>query len=42
MSDPSPQYRDSLLFLEAHLRRTVPTDASLAVGLGTTLECGIL
>jgi SNF2 family DNA or RNA helicase len=75
VSDPSPQYRDSLLFLEAHLRRTVPTDASLAVGhlaamdalpyqlqpsvkalamprqrlliadavgLGKTLECGIL
>ena len=30
--DPSPQYRDSLLFIEALLRRTVPTDASLAVG----------
>ena len=75
VSDPSPRYRDSLLFLEAHLRRTVPTDASLvvgqraamdalpyqlepaakalamprqrlliadAVGLGKTLECGIL
>ncbi|MCT0210295.1 MAG: helicase [Cyanobium sp.] len=75
VADPSPQYRDSLLFLEAHLRRTVPTDASLvvghlaamdvmdfqlqpaakalamprqrlliadAVGLGKTLECGIL
>jgi len=75
VSDPSPLYRDSLLFLEAHLRRTVPTDASLAVGhlaamdalpyqlqpsakalamprqrlliadavgLGKTLECGIL
>ncbi|MCP9808362.1 DEAD/DEAH box helicase [Cyanobium sp. HWJ4-Hawea] len=75
VSDPSPQYRDSLLFLEAHLRRTVPTDAALAVGhlaamdalpyqlqpaakalamprarlliadavgLGKTLECGIL
>ena len=73
--DPSPQYRDSLLFIEAHLRRTIPTDASLAVGdraamdalpyqlqpaakalamprqrlliadavgLGKTLECGIL
>ena len=75
VSDSSPQYRDSLLFLEAHLRRTVPTDAALAVGhlaamdalpyqlqpaakalamprvrlliadavgLGKTLECGIL
>ena len=75
VADHSPQYRDSLLFLEAHLRRTVPTDASLvvghqaamdvmdfqlqpaakalamprqrlliadAVGLGKTLECGIL
>jgi hypothetical protein len=73
--DPSPQYRDSLLFIEAHLRRSVPTDAALvvghraamdalpyqllpaakalamprqrlliadAVGLGKTLECGIL
>jgi superfamily II DNA or RNA helicase len=73
--DPSPRYRDSLLFIEAHLRRSVPTDASLvvghraamdalpyqllpaakalamprqrlliadAVGLGKTLECGIL
>jgi len=71
----SPRYRDSLLFIEAHLRRSVPTDASLvvghraamdalpyqllpaakalamprqrlliadAVGLGKTLECGIL
>jgi hypothetical protein len=72
VTDPSPQYRDSLLFLEAHRRRTVPTDGSLvvghkaamdvmdvqlprhrqglggrlliedAVGLGKTLECGIL
>jgi ERCC4-related helicase len=75
VSDPSPQYRDSLLFLEAHLRRSVPTDGALvvghraamdalpyqlepaakalamprqrlliadAVGLGKTLECGIL
>ena len=75
VADPSPQYRDSLLFIEAHLRRTIPTDASLAVGdraamdaldyqlqpaakalamprqrlliadavgLGKTLECGIL
>ena len=75
VSDPSPQYRDSLLFIEAHLRRSVPTDAALvvghraamdalpyqllpaakalamprqrlliadAVGLGKTLECGIL
>ncbi|MEA5424283.1 DEAD/DEAH box helicase [Synechococcus sp. CCY9202] len=75
VADPSPQYRDSLLFIEAHLRRTVPTDGSLvvghraamdvmdfqlqpaakalamprqrlliadAVGLGKTLECGIL
>jgi hypothetical protein len=75
VSDPSPQYRDSLLFLEAHLRRSVPADAALvvghraamdalpyqllpaakplamprqrlliadAVGLGKTLECGIL
>jgi superfamily II DNA or RNA helicase len=73
--DPSPNYRNSLLFLEAHLRRTVPTGAELvighqaaidvmdyqlqpsakalsmprqriliadAVGLGKTLECGIL
>jgi superfamily II DNA or RNA helicase len=75
VSDPSPRYRDSLLFLEAHLRRSVPTDNVLvvghraamdalpfqlepaakalamprqrlliadAVGLGKTLECGIL
>ena len=75
VSDPSPRYCDSLLFIEAHLRRSVPTDASLvvghraamdalpyqllpaakalamprqrlliadAVGLGKTLECGIL
>jgi SNF2 family DNA or RNA helicase len=75
VSDKSPHYRDSLLFIEAHLRRTVPTDATLAVGdraamdalpyqlqpaakalamprqrlliadavgLGKTLECGIL
>jgi ERCC4-related helicase len=75
VGDPSPQYRDSLLFLEAHLRRSVPTDGALvvghraamdalpyqlepaakalamprqrlliadAVGLGKTLECGIL
>ena len=75
VSDKSPHYRDSLLFLEAHLRRTIPTDAALAVGdraamdalpyqlqpaakalamprqrlliadavgLGKTLECGIL
>ena len=73
--DPSPRYRDSLLFLEAHLRRSIPTDNALvvghraamdalpyqldpaakalamprqrlliadAVGLGKTLECGIL
>ena len=32
VSDPSPQYRDSLLFLEAHLRRSVPTDGALVVG----------
>jgi len=75
VQDNSPHYRDSLLFIEAHLRRTVPTDNSLAVGhlaamdplpyqlqpavkalsmprqrlliadsvgLGKTLECGIL
>jgi len=75
VSDPSPRYRDSLLFLEAHLRRSVPTDNAMvvghraamdalpyqlepaakalamprqrlliadAVGLGKTLECGIL
>ena len=75
VADLSPQYRDSLLFVEAHLRRTVPTDAALvvgdraamdalpyqlqpaakalamprqrlliadSVGLGKTLECGIL
>ena len=75
VQDHSPHYRDSLLFIEAHLRRTVPTDNSLvvgplaamdplpyqlipaakalamprqrlliadAVGLGKTLECGIL
>ena len=75
VADPSPLYRDSLLFVEAHLRRTVPTDAAVvvgdraamdalpyqlqpaakalamprqrlviadAVGLGKTLECGIL
>ena len=73
--DPSPRSRDSLLFIEALLRRSVPTDAALvvghraamddlpyqlvpaakalamprqrlliadAVGLGKTLECGIL
>ena len=73
--DPSDNYRDSLLFIEAHLRRTVPTGPELvighraamdvmdyqlqpaakalamprqrlliadAVGLGKTLECGIL
>lgn len=73
--DESSKYRDSLLFIEAHLRRTVPTDGRLvvghkaamnalpyqlvpsakalamprqrlliadAVGLGKTLECGIL
>ena len=75
VEDRSPHYRDSLLFIEAHLRRTVPTDDRLvvgpraamnslpyqlepaakalamprqrlliadAVGLGKTLECGIL
>lgn len=75
VGDPSPNYRDSLLFLEAHLRRTVPTGSELvvghraamdvmdyqlqpaakalamprqrlliadSVGLGKTLECGIL
>jgi hypothetical protein len=75
VSDPSPRYRDSLLLIEAHLRRSVPTDNALvvgqraamdalpyqlepaakalamprqrlliadAVGLGKTLECGIL
>ena len=75
VQDHSPHYRDSLLFIEAHLRRSVPTDDSLvvgplaamdplpyqqipaakalamprqrlliadAVGLGKTLECGIL
>ena len=75
VADPSPRYRDSLLFLEAHLRKTVPTGPELvvghraamdvmnyqlqpaakalamprqrlliadAVGLGKTLECGIL
>ena len=75
VQDPSDNYRDSLLFLEAHLRRTVPTGPELvighraamdvmdyqlvpaakalamprqrlliadAVGLGKTLECGIL
>ena len=26
VQDHSPHYRDSLLFIEAHLRRTVPTD----------------
>ena len=29
---PSPHYRDSLLFIEAHLRRSVPTDGALVVG----------
>jgi len=29
VSDPSPRYRDSLLFIEAHLRRSVPTDSAL-------------
>jgi SNF2 family DNA or RNA helicase len=75
VADSSDNYRDSLLFIEAHLRRTVPTGAELvighraamdvmdyqlqpaakalamprqrlliadAVGLGKTLECGIL
>ncbi|MFN6134143.1 MAG: SNF2-related protein [Synechococcaceae cyanobacterium] len=75
VGDGSDNYRDSLLFLEAHLRRTVPTGPELvighraamdvmdyqlvpaakalamprqrlliadAVGLGKTLECGIL
>ena len=75
VQDNSPQFRDSLLFIESHLRRTVPTDRSIsvgdraamdalpyqlepaakalamprqrlliadAVGLGKTLECGIL
>ena len=75
VQDHSPQYRDSLLFIESHLRRTIPTDSSIAVGdcaamdalsyqlipaakalamprqrlliadavgLGKTLECGIL
>jgi superfamily II DNA or RNA helicase len=75
VEDTSENYRDSLLFIEAHLRRTVPTGAELvighraaidvmeyqlqpaakalamprqriliadAVGLGKTLECGIL
>ena len=32
VQDPSPHYRDSLLVIEAHLRRTVPTDNSLVVG----------
>jgi hypothetical protein len=32
VGDPSPQYRDSLLFLEAHLRRSVPTDGALLLG----------
>jgi len=75
VGDSSDNYRDSLLFIEAHLRRTVPTGPELvighraamdvmdyqleptakalamprqrlliadAVGLGKTLECGIL
>jgi SNF2 family DNA or RNA helicase len=75
VGDSSDNYRDSLLFIEAHLRRTVPTGAEMvighraamdvmdyqlqpaakalamprqrlliadAVGLGKTLECGIL
>ncbi len=75
VQDDSPQFRDSLLFIESHLRRTVPIDGSIAVGdraamdalpyqlepatkalamprqrlliadavgLGKTLECGIL
>lgn len=75
VKDNSPQFRDSLLFIESHLRRTVPTDGTIAVGdraamdalpyqlepaakalamprqrlliadavgLGKTLECGIL
>ncbi len=75
VQDNSPQFRDSLLFIESHLRRTVPTDGAIsvgdraamdalpyqlepaakalatprqrlliadAVGLGKTLECGIL
>ncbi len=32
VQDNSPQFRDSLLFMESHLRRTVPTDGSIAVG----------
>lgn len=75
VQDHSPHYRDNLLFIKTHLRRSVPTDDSLvvgpraamdplpyqqipaakalamprqrlliadAVGLGKTLECGIL
>ena len=75
VQDHSAQYRDSLLFIESHLRRSIPTDSSIAVGdraamdalpyqlipaakalamprqrlliadavgLGKTLECGIL
>ena len=32
VKDNSPQFRDSLLFIESYLRRTVPTDGSIAVG----------
>jgi hypothetical protein len=32
VSDPSPRYRDSLLFIEVHLRRSVPTASALAPG----------
>jgi hypothetical protein len=32
VADPSPNYRDSLLFSEEHLRHTVTTDSSLMVG----------
>ncbi|MFN6353889.1 MAG: helicase-related protein, partial [Cyanobacteriota bacterium] len=38
VSDPSANYRDSLLFLEAHLRRTVPTGAELVVGHGAAMD----
>ncbi len=42
VQDHSPHYRDSLLFIEAHLRRSVPTDDSLVVGpLAAWTRCRI-
>jgi hypothetical protein len=38
VKDPSPRYRDSLLFLEAHLRRSVSTDNALVVGQRAAMD----